>query len=223
MRWCSHYSPDTGARVRGTHVDPYFKIGDNLRRQLLLRRHLQIVVFVLDRFDQFALLRMAGHHRWRTRFTPAQQAGGRIDLQFPFKLLGIGTVARIAFVDQHRANLRFKKFDPFTIGRLGGAQGHAERITGYRHDAQNPTAGANGECSVNSSHRRYYGVQVKMLCRFSDPLPPGTPGGRVRVRGFSPHFPASGQRQHPRNAPTSLPSSGVPPGAQPTTYSLNAA
>src|SRR5207237_6695480 len=68
------------ARPRSSVFDPLRQIGDLLPRQLLVRGHLELDVLMVDRFDEQALLGMAGYDGG-AGFAAGEHVAERIEAQ----------------------------------------------------------------------------------------------------------------------------------------------
>ena len=101
------------ARVGRAHLDPLLEIRDHRVGQLLLRRHLRVVIGVADRRHQQALSRLAGDER-RAAVAALPDALARVEQQPALDLLRVRRVALVALVHQHRANALLEKRHSFT-------------------------------------------------------------------------------------------------------------
>ena len=128
------------ARVGCPHRHPALEVGDHLVGQLLLGRHLEVVVLVADRLDQQALLEVARHDRG-AEVAPLADALPRVEHEVRLDLLGRRGVALVAVLDQHRADLRLEERELLRRDRpLGRAPlGHTLGLDW------------NGICRVNDS------------------------------------------------------------------------
>ena len=97
------------AGIGCTHVDPFFEVGDHLVRQFSCRRHLEAVV--LEGGEQQALLLLMWHDGGAALPTLGHAVTG-IDEQVCLELAcpeGLGGVALIAVLHEHRPNFRLEE------------------------------------------------------------------------------------------------------------------
>ena len=113
---------------RGAETNPLLEVGHGLFAQLFLGRHLQVRVGVLDRLDQQALGRVAGHD-CLARVAASQDGFAGVELEVAFVLFV--AVALVAIVDEQRPNLAFKELD--ALRRKAGSFRLAKR---QRHRGQ---------------------------------------------------------------------------------------
>ena len=117
------------------------QVGDLPVRELLLRRHLQVVVLVADRLDQQALLRVAGDDDG-AGLAAVHHAGLRVEPQVALVLLG--AVAWIAVLGQERPDGRLEELDGGGVGlgrlcrRVAAGRSRCRRDVGRGHHPREP-------------------------------------------------------------------------------------
>ena len=111
-----------GARIWRAHLHPVLKGRDLCRGKLLLGRHLQVFIGPAYRFDEQALLEIAWHH-CRAALTAPARAGLGVQQKLAFHLFGLGRVALVAILHQHRSDFLFKEINLSAGQRLFLCQG----------------------------------------------------------------------------------------------------
>jgi hypothetical protein len=104
-------------RVGGAGLHPPLEVGDLGVGQLLLRRHLHVVVVVPDGRDQQALVRVP-RHDGRPGVAALEQGRPAVDQQPALGLVGLRAVALVAPLDEDRADPLLEQIQP-----VGGRQG----------------------------------------------------------------------------------------------------
>ena len=112
------------ARIGRAHLHPGLEVGDHRVGQLLLRRHLEVLILVVDRLDEQTFLRIARDDR-RPQVAPLAHPCARVEEQVAAQLLGLGGMALVALLDQDRPDSRFEEGDALRCRRLlrGGGRG----------------------------------------------------------------------------------------------------
>ena len=127
------------ARVGRTHVDPLHEVGNDLVRELSLRRHLDPVV--LQRLDEPTFGRLPFDEGWPV-LASDQRPGRRIEEQpRPDDLLRIACLHRMATVTvlhQHGPNLHLEELQPFLGCRLGQSGHRGERGRDRQESGDDP-------------------------------------------------------------------------------------
>ncbi len=99
------------SRIRRSHRHPFLKVGDHRVGQfaaLLLRRHREIGIQIVDCLDQQAFLGFERHHGG-TACAAAQHGRSRIQQQFTFHFFRFRGVAFEAVFRQYRTDFCLEK------------------------------------------------------------------------------------------------------------------
>ena len=102
------------ARIRRPHLHPFFQIRDLRVRQLLLGRHLEILIIITHAFDQHALIRIVRHDD-RSINAALTQTFACIQQQRALHLFAAGAMALVAVIGQKGADFRLKKGRPLGL------------------------------------------------------------------------------------------------------------
>ena len=109
------------ARVDGPGLDPGGEVGDDGVGQLgLLRRHLEVGLEVADRAQEESLVWLARDDDRFAGIPAFLPAGLGVEVESALHLLGLGAVAFVALLDEHRTDLLLEE------SRAGGIVGRGE-------------------------------------------------------------------------------------------------
>src|SRR6056300_357353 len=99
-------------RPDGPIIDPFFKVGNDFGTQLPLRRHLEVIIPIPDRFDEQAFLCIPRLDRW-TGVPSRKYVLKVVELNSAFKFFRFRRVALVTLFRENGSNLLFEKFVPF--------------------------------------------------------------------------------------------------------------
>ena len=123
-----------GDRVGGTRVGrapahPGLEIGDDVRGQLLVRRHRNVLARVAQRLNEQARVGIA-RREGGTGETALLHARARVEQQAALQFFGRGAVTLVTILGQHRTDLALEKRDLLRSGGVGeGGAGRRGNIT----------------------------------------------------------------------------------------------
>src|SRR5262245_36148876 len=117
----------------------------------MVGRHLQVRIPVTNRFDETALLRIAGHQD-RSGFTAFEKAGARIEPKLSLSFLALDAMAPIAMLDQNWPDLHLEEVHRLLFARCGQNR-RLRSQDGSRHQT--------GEMNAN----RPPSAETKVCCR----------------------------------------------------------
>src|SRR5205814_8637008 len=106
-----------------------------------LRRHLQIVVDIADRFNETAAFRVARHNGRFSRFAALDHPFPGVQQQIAFEFFCRSAVTLVTMLDEHRPDVLLEELVGFLVGRRGQAccRGQADAQTEHTSQAALPT------------------------------------------------------------------------------------
>lgn len=110
----------------------------------MLRRHLQLLIVILDSIDQLAAPGVPGNHRIAPTGTTLANAFTGIEKVIALDGLFAGRMTFVAMVDQDGANFSFEKFQPLEINRVDRYSRLGSTEQNERRQAGDTTAADDG-------------------------------------------------------------------------------